>query len=187
MENRMLVESIFFAPVSKKQFVKDFKKIFYWFTSFKAEVESDFAYDHIKMPKRSTSLAAGYDFYSPISFRLKPGRTIRIPTGVRVHMAERTWLAILPRSSTGLKYNTTLDNTVGVIDADYYYADNEGHVMVQMTNHHKKSIFPWVNKKHTLSVTVGDRIVQGIFLPYMTTDFDNTTTERTGGIGSSGR
>ena len=43
-------------------------------------------YDEIKLPARATSGSAGYDFYTPVSFTLKPGESIKMPTGVRVEM-----------------------------------------------------------------------------------------------------
>ena len=45
-------------------------------------------YDGIRLPKRATSGSAGYDFYAPVTVVLKPGETIKIPTGIRVEMEE---------------------------------------------------------------------------------------------------
>ena len=43
-------------------------------------------------------------------------------------------MLIVPRSSTGIKLGLRLLNTIGIIDADYYLADNEGHIMLFMEN-----------------------------------------------------
>ena len=43
-------------------------------------------YDTLQLPKRATKGSAGYDFYTPFTFHLKPGETIKIPTGIRVKM-----------------------------------------------------------------------------------------------------
>jgi len=107
-----------------------------------------------------------------------PRHTIKIPTGIRVKIRNDWWLGCLPRSSLGFKYRAQLDNTMGVIDSDYYYSDNEGHIFVKMTNDSG-------NKK--LMVNTGDGFVQGIFMPYGTTQSDKTTVTRNGGIGSTGR
>ena len=91
-------------------------------------------YDSITLPKRATSGSAGYDFFAPDSFTLNPNETIKIPTGIRVSIDEGWVLKIYPRSSLGFKYRLTLNNTVGIIDSDYYYAENEGHIFIKMTN-----------------------------------------------------
>ena len=41
------------------------------------------SYDQLQVPKRATKGSAGYDFISPISFKLKPGQTIKVPTCVK--------------------------------------------------------------------------------------------------------
>lgn len=76
-------------------------------------------YDDIELPTRATSGSAGYDFKTPIGFILEPGRTIKVPTGIRVKINSGWWLAALPRSGMGFKYRVRPDNTVGVVDEDY--------------------------------------------------------------------
>ena len=60
------------------------------FSQFKPAFEETFphenaeeAYNALKLPRRATKGSAGYDFYSPASFTLAPGETIKIPTGIR--------------------------------------------------------------------------------------------------------
>ena len=79
-------------------------------------------YQNIQLPKRATKGSAGYDFHLPFAINLKKGDTIIIPTGIRCKMNQDLVLQIYPRSSLGFKYQLTLDNTVGIIDSDYYYA-----------------------------------------------------------------
>jgi dUTP pyrophosphatase len=43
------------------------------------------------------------------------------------------------------------------------------------------------NGTETLTVEEGDRLVQGIFLPFGITFDDDVTEERTGGIGSTNK
>ncbi|MCD8027087.1 MAG: dUTP diphosphatase [Erysipelotrichaceae bacterium] len=134
-------------------------------------------YDDIKLPKRATKGSAGYDFYTPIDMILKPGETIKIPTGIRCEMNERWVLMIYPRSGLGFKYRLQLNNTVGVIDSDYYYSDNEGHIFIKMTND--------TNENKTLEVKKGEGIAQGIFVQYGIVEDDDTTDIRNGGFGST--
>ena len=61
-------------------------------------------YNQLKLPKRATKGSAGYDFYTPISFQLNPGETIKIPTGIRCEMNPRWVLMIYPRSGLGFKF-----------------------------------------------------------------------------------
>ena len=78
-------------------------------------------YEEIKLPKRATAGSAGYDFYAPVTLTLKPGETVKIPTGIRVEMEENWVLKCYPRSGLGFKYRLQLNNTVGIIDSDYFY------------------------------------------------------------------
>lgn len=135
-------------------------------------------YNALKLPKRATKYSAGYDFYSPFTFTLNPGETIKIPTGIRAKMREDYVLMLFPRSSLGFKYRLQLDNTVGIIDADYYNSDNEGHIFVKLTNDSKDKV---------LEVKTGDAICQGIFINYGITEDDDVTDVRNGGFGSTNK
>jgi len=136
-------------------------------------------YDELQLPSRATGGSAGYDFKSPIKFTLMPGESIEIPTGIRVKLDEGWWLGCLPRSGLGFKYRFQLDNTMGVIDSDYYYSDNEGHIFAKVTNDGK-------NDEH-IEIKEGDGFMQAIFLPYGITYSDNANGIRNGGMGSTGQ
>ena len=97
-------------------------------------------YDALKLPKRATKGSAGYDFYAPRAITLKPGETAKIPTGIRAKMEENWVLQCYPRSGLGFKFRLQLNNTVGIIDSDYYNSDNEGHIFIKVTNDSKR---PW--------------------------------------------
>ena len=135
------------------------------------------AYHRIALPKRATVGSAGYDFYSPFAFTLSTRETITIPTGIRVKLEPGWWLGLLPRSGHGFRYRIQLDNTMGVIDSDYYHAENEGHILVKLSNDS-------LTGKH-LRLSEGDSFVQGLFLPYGITVDDKAEGERTGGFGST--
>ena len=134
-------------------------------------------YNELKLPKRATKGSAGYDFYTPIDVYLKPGETLKIPTGIRCEMNERWVLMIYPRSGLGFKYRLQLNNTVGVIDSDYFYSDNEGHIFIKITNDS--------NEGKTVEVEAGDGFMQGIFVQYGITLDDDVTEVRNGGFGST--
>ena len=154
------------------------------FAQYKESVGSDTdirqEYEDIKLPQRATIDSAGYDFYSPCSFSLEVGETIKIPTGIRVRIdTPQTFLMIVPRSSLGFKYRLQLDNTVGVIDSGYFYSDNEGHIFAKLTNSS--------NENRKLEINKGDAFMQGIFVRFGITEDDNATAIRNGGIGSTNR
>ena len=140
------------------------------------EETKDF-YDDVRLPERATKGSAGYDFFMPYDLVIKAGETKKILTGVRAKIEEGYVLLIFPRSSLGMKYKLSLDNTVGVIDSDYYNALNEGHIMLFMTNH----------SNNDLCLKKGDRCAQGVFLKFGITVDDDIKTERTGGYGSTGK
>ena len=156
-----------FFPVSRTQFETD------WSAAFPgAEIPQE-----ITLPRRATQGSAGYDFFSPADFELKPGQTVLLPTGIRARMDEGWVLLMYPRSGLGFKYRLQLNNTVGVIDSDYFGAKNEGHIMLKLTNDS--------NEGKTLTVRAGDAVAQGVFTPFGITVDDGATAQREGGFGST--
>ena len=87
-------------------------------------------------------------------------------------------LMLFPRSSMGFKYRMQLDNGTGIVDCDYFFAENEGHIMAKITNDGREG--------KTLHLRAGDRFMQGVFVPYGVTVDDEPRGKRTGGIGSTG-
>lgn len=164
-----------FEKISLHQFIEE-------------DMQEYIAYEDIKLPKRATKDSAGYDFFSVTDFTLKPGENILLPTGIKVWLDTFNsslesnfgyYLLIVPRSSLGFKYRLQLDNTVGVIDADYYNnPKNEGHIKIKITNDSKDKI---------LKIKQGEAIAQGIISIYYKTEDDDATSERTGGFGSTNK
>lgn len=163
------MKGIFFEKVSFEEFKSKFDGI-------DEDVIKNIYYN-IKMPSRSTKCSAGYDFFAPLKIVIEPGKEATIPTGIRVKMPEDVFLAIFPRSGLGFKYRLQLNNTVGIIDSDYYFSDNEGHIMAKLTNDTKE------NK--VVVVDSGKAFCQGIFMNYLLTEDDNATGIRNGGFGST--
>lgn len=162
-----------FHKVSKLQFCKD------WADTFAGYEEAEIVgiYEALKLPRRATAGSAGYDFYAPAEFVLHPGETVKIPTGIRVEMEENWVLKCYPRSGLGFKYRLQMNNTVGIIDSDYFYSDNEGHIFAKVTNDTKE--------EKTVVLAQGDGFMQGIFVEYGITTDDDATAVRNGGFGST--
>ncbi|WP_409021548.1 dUTP diphosphatase [Dellaglioa sp. P0083] len=163
----------------------------------------------IDLPVRSTTTSAGYDLAAAEDFTLpsiwKSGflkvlwlirhresvaeeelvqankilKPYLIPTGIKAYMLDNEFLLLANRSSSPLKRGLILPNGIGVIDSDYYNnKKNEGEIFIQIINF---SLKDQIVKK-------GDRIGQGIFMPYLTVDNEKVTaTKRIGGFGSSGK
>jgi len=148
------------------------------FEQFKKDISDDKElYESYNIPKRSTKESAGYDFESLMDFTLKPGEIGKYPLGIKADMNSGEVLLIMVRSSMGFKYNVRLCNQVGVIDKDYYNnPDNEGHMWIRLENQGDKD---YIVKK-------GDKICQGIFMNFLTTDNEeNIENVRTSGFGST--
>ena len=134
-------------------------------------------YEQIRLPKRATSGSAGYDFYAPCGISLKPGETVKVLTGIRARIDEGWVLTLYPRSGLGFRYRLQLNNTVGVIDSDYYGSDNEGHIQAKITNDSREG--------KELKLEAGTGFMQGIFLEYGITEDDDADEIRNGGFGST--
>ena len=107
-------------------------------------------YEVLKLPKRATKGSAGYE----------------------------NWvLQCYPRSGLGFKFRLQLNNTVGIIDSDYYYSDNEGHIFAKITND--------TNEGKTVEIAAGTGFMQGIFMEYGITEDDDVEDIRNGGFGST--
>ncbi|NCA67703.1 MAG: deoxyuridine 5'-triphosphate nucleotidohydrolase [Clostridia bacterium] len=134
-------------------------------------------YEAIALPKRATKGSAGYDFFTPVDIVLPPKRSIRVPTGIRAQIDDGWVLKIYPRSGLGFKYRLQLDNTVGIIDSDYFHSDNEGHIIIKLTND--------TLEDKTLELISGKGFAQGIFIEYGITYDDVSEKLRNGGFGST--
>ncbi len=162
-----------FHKVSIEQFMQAVKEEFPQYSA--SEIRE--IYESIKLPKRATRGSAGYDFYAPFALSLKPGESVKIPTGIRAEMEEDWVLKLYPRSGLGFKYRLQLNNTVGIIDSDYFGSDNEGHIMAKITNDSREN--------RTLALGSGMGFMQGIFLEYGVTVDDDADEIRNGGFGST--
>lgn len=161
-----------FEKVSYEQFLMDAEEL------CKVKMgtwELSLAYrNYVRLPTRATKESAGYDITTPIPIILKPNEELLLPTGIRCQIDKSWTLDIYPRSSFGFKYRMLLVNTVGIVDSDYYNADNEGHILLKIT------------VAHPMEIEAGTKIAQGIFHQFGITRSDNADGSRTGGFGSTG-
>lgn len=152
-----------FEKISPAQFEKDMGE------------ECGKAYEGISLPRRATAHSAGYDFFAPYDVFLPAEGSTVVKTGVRAFMKAGWVLLIYPRSGLGFKLGIRLANTVGVIDGDYVFSDNEGHIMIKLVN----------PGKNTVTLSAGTAIAQGVFTPYGITEDDEAEGLRNGGFGST--
>lgn len=165
-----------FEKISYVQFQSDYINIFGQGKTINMDSVRKI-YDNIKIPERKTKYSAGHDISIPYEITLSSNDKMLIPTGIRCKIDENYVMLIVPRSSMGIKHGLRLSNTIAVIDADYYSAENEGHIMISVINDSNKPI----------KFKSGDCICQAIFVPYGVADQEEVTTERAGGIGSTSK
>lgn len=157
-----------FHKVSFEQFKKDFS----------GDNAKEVYEDTLVLPVRSSIDSMGHDFVLTKDIYLKPGDSVSIQTGIRAEIKKGWGLMLAPRSGLGSKFRMQINNTIGLIDGDYFTADNEGHILVTITNDGKE------NKD--IELKAGDRFCQGVFIQYGITSDDQVLGVRTGGHGSSG-
>ena len=141
------------------------------------QVVSKYQHMNIELPQRQTYGSAGYDIRVLEGAVLYPGETKVFSTGLKAYMLPNEYLDVRVRSSVGIKRQLMISNSCPVIDSDYYdNPDNEGHIMIALTNYGKEP----------QEILDNERVAQGIFCEYLMTDNDKPVKERCGGIGSSG-
>jgi dUTP pyrophosphatase len=174
------------------------------------KIVSRYQQEKIKLPARATQTAAGYDFFAAQDFVLpsiwrsqfvkvllqfkksnqqltslklqaaqKCLRPFLVPTGIKAYMQPDEFLLLANRSSGPLKRSLVLPNGVGIVDADYYdNPGNEGEIFFQLLNFGLKD----------QNIKQGEKIGQGIFLPFLPADDEvKPQNVRQGGFGSSGK
>lgn len=188
-----------FEKVSLEEFKRAMQETFPYYEF--SDTELEYMISEVPLPIRSTKKAAGYDFFTPFGFILSPGTSIVIPTGIRCNVIDESYfLMICPKSGIGCKTSIHLSNTLGIIDADYYQSDNEGHIMIKLempvdiSNYSNSSFKINTQFKSDLRLNrkkykfyKNQKFVQGIFIPYgiTTNDEEIEKEDRNGGFGST--
>lgn len=134
--------------------------------------------EDIKVPERSTTYSAGYDFYAIEDTHVFGKGVTYVKTGVKVKLSEDEFLMLCNRSSNPGKKELILINGVGIIDSDYYEnPDNDGEIAFAFQSLNDSGSF----------ITKGEKIGQGIIMKYIKTEDDNADGVRAGGFGSTGK
>ncbi len=145
---------------------------------FEQVKESAMQYNNnpVKKPFRATKYSAGYDIFSPIDIIIKAGEIAMIWTNLKAKFPEDEFLLLCTTSGMGKK-GIRLANAIGIIDSDYYgNVNNDGNFAFRLLN----------TSNEDYAIKVGDKIGQGIFLKYLTTDDDVVSENvRVGGFGST--
>lgn len=135
-------------------------------------------------PKFAHDGDAGFDFFLPEDVIIPPFEdcsrhclSVKIPLGIAVEVPKGYFLAIVLRSSTGLKTTARLSNSFGVIDSGY-----RGEIALILDSF---GMWPSGFKR-------GDRIAQGIIIPIpdvclVEADELSDSERGEGGFGSTGR
>lgn len=130
------------------------------------------------LPKRATKNSAGYDFRIKEELVIEPNQRVITMSDVKSYMQEGEVLKLYPRSSMGIKRGLRISNGTGIIDMDYYSnPKNDGNIGIAIHNFGDT----------TQVLKVGERVCQGIFVPFLVADDDDADTERVGGIGHTGK
>lgn len=139
------------------------------------------AYDEIKLPERKTRYSCGYDVRTPVTVSIMAHSSIVIPTGIKAVFNEdemETWcLKLYARSSVGIKDKVVITNSVGLIDSDFQFSNNDGDMLIALTN----------MSDETKKYKAGDRVCQAVFEIYGITSDDKANGRRCGGVGSTGK
>lgn len=166
-----------------------------------AEIVFDALFDDVALPERATAGSAGYDVRAYTRGRtvrccadpaagpsaratdpethalvLAPGERALIPLGFRARVPRGYEAQIRLRSSVAFKKGLILPNAPGTIDSDY---PDEWLVMVRN------------DTGAPVAIEHGERIAQVVLSRYEVLPWSvgvvGGTTERTGGLGSTGR
>lgn len=164
-----------FYKVSYEQFKKDYIAIN---GNNVVDTELKKMYDEIKLPKRATTGSAGYDFYLPYAISLKAGEELTIPTGICFECQQDYAMLFMSKSGLGTKSRLQLNTCVSLIDSDYFYSDNEGHILARVIHDSR-------DKDAVLSLPAGKSFLQGVFVKFGVTKSDEAKGIRNGGFGST--
>jgi len=127
-----------------------------------------------KLPIHASEEAAGFDFYAVEDVEISPGETVLVRTGLSFEIPEGFCYQIWDRSGMGAK---GVHHFAGLIDSDY-----RGEIKIVLHN----------SKKESYKIAKGDRVAQGLFLPYFQGEFEeaqelNDTKRGQGAFHSTGK
>jgi dUTP pyrophosphatase len=131
----------------------------------------------VQLPKYETPGATGFDLAARDDQTIAPGEVALVPTGLIIKVPPGHFLGIFARSSTPLKRGLIVANGVGIVDSDYCGAEDE--IKIEVLNFTTAPV----------TVRCGDRLAQGVILPYTRVDWhegDPPSQPTRGGFGATG-
>ena len=131
----------------------------------------------VSLPQYETSGAAGFDLAASVDMTIQPGEVTLVPTGLVIAVPDGHVLGIFARSSTPLKRGLMVANGVGLVDSDYRGPKDE--IKIEVFNFTAAPV----------SVKRGDRLAQGVILPFVRAEWREEATASAptrGGFGSTG-
>lgn len=131
----------------------------------------------VPLPKYESSGAAGFDLASNADMTIAPGQVTLVPTGLVIAVPQGHVLGIFARSSTPLKRGLMVANGVGLVDSDYRGPADE--IKIEVVNFTASPV----------QVRKGDRLAQGVIVPFVRAEWqeqETATAPSRGGFGSTG-
>jgi dUTP pyrophosphatase len=130
----------------------------------------------LPLPSRETEGSAGFDLAAAADVTIAPGQIALVPTGLIIKVPDGHFIGIFARSSTPLKRGLMIPNGVGVVDTDYCGPEDE--IKIQVYNFTSAPV----------QIARGDRIAQGILMPYVAPEWEEgeSSGKTRGGFGSTG-
>ena len=133
--------------------------------------------DDVPLPRYQTSGAAGFDLAASVTMTVAPGEVALVPTGLIIEVPAGHFLGVFARSSTPLKRGLMVANGVGIVDPDYCGPEDE--IKIEVLNFTSAPV----------TIQPGDRLAQGVILPFVRAEWDETEAiarETRGGFGATG-
>lgn len=132
--------------------------------------------DSVALPAYQTTGAAGFDLAASEAMTVAPGQVVLVPTGLVIEVPAGHFLGVFARSSTPLKRGLMVANGVGIVDADYCGPTDE--IKIEVFNFTAAPV----------RIEPGDRLAQGVLMPYTRADWseqDAAARTSRGGFGST--
>ena len=128
----------------------------------------------VKIPRKATAGAAGYDIYCGEAITIEPGDQSKIRTKMKMAIPEGYYGQLLVRSSFATRYKARIE--AGTIDSDY-----RGEVFVVMSN----------NGNNPITIAQNDRFAQLVLIKIPSASVEavtevDTTARGNKGFGSTG-
>jgi dUTP pyrophosphatase len=133
--------------------------------------------ESVALPAYQTDGAAGFDLAASVDMTVQPGAVVLVPTGLVIEVPAGHFLGVFARSSTPLKRGLMVANGVGIVDADYCGPTDE--IKIEVFNFTAQPV----------KILPGDRLAQGVIMPYVRAEWDEQSKAARpsrGGFGSTG-